>query len=129
VEGTPAELARAFVDGLATKDRDLLVSALDPAIDFRGLTPSYDWRATSPDEVVEVVLGSWFEPQDHVREVLDVRTAPFADRHHLTYRLRVENADGMHLVEQQAYFDAPDGRITRMSIVCSGYRPWEAAEG
>ncbi len=60
-------------------------------------------------------------------EVLEVQTEPMADRHHFHYRLRVENADGEFVVEQQAYFDAPDGLITRMSVVCSGYRPWEGS--
>jgi hypothetical protein len=127
VDGGPAELTRTFLDGLVAKDADALASVLDPAIDFRGLTPSRDWRATSPDEVVEIVLGNWFEPQDHVLEVLDVQTEPIADRHHLRYRLRVENADGEFLVEQQAYYDAPAGRITRMSVVCTGFRPLEGA--
>jgi hypothetical protein len=57
--------------------------------------------------------------------VLDVRTRRVVDRHHLRYRFRVESEGEVFLVEQQGYFDAPDGRITRMSLVCSGYRPWE----
>ncbi len=122
----PAELGKVFVDGIVAKDAAAISSALDPEIDFRGMTPSREWRAITPDGVVEIVLGNWFEPQDHVREVLDVETLAIADRHRLRYRFRVENADGEYFVEQQAYFDAPDGRITRMSAVCSGFRPWEA---
>jgi hypothetical protein len=118
----PTELARIFVGGIVSKDREALTSVLDPEIDFRGLTPSQDWRATSPEEVAEIVFGSWFEPKDHVTEVLDLRAEPFADRHHLWYRLRVESDGEPFVVEQQAFFDAPDGSITRMSIVCSGFR-------
>jgi hypothetical protein len=114
------------VDAIVAKDADAIASALDPAIDFRGMTPSREWRATTPEGVVEIVLGSWFEPQDRVREVLDVETLAIADRHRLRYRFRVESPDGEYFVEQQAYFDALDGRITRMSAVCSGFRPWEA---
>ena len=120
-------LARAFVDGVAAKDRGVLTSVFDPEIDFRGLTPSEEWRATTPEGVAEIVLGSWFEPQDHVQEVLDVRTSRVADRHRLRYRLRVESEGEMFFVEQQGYFDAPAGRITRMSLVCSGFRPWEGS--
>jgi len=122
----PAEPGRTFVDALVAKDRHALVSVLDPQIDFRGLTPNRDWRGTAPDEVVEIGIGNWFEPRDHVREVLEFQTEPIADRHHLRYRLRVSNPDGEYVVEQQAYSDAPDGRIRRMSVVCSGFRPWEA---
>ena len=63
----PLPLVRAFVEGLAAKDRDALTSTLDPKIDFRGLTPSEEWRGTTPEEVAEIVFGSWFEPKDHVR--------------------------------------------------------------
>ena len=93
-------------------------------MDFRGLTPGSEWRAETPDEVIEIVLGSWFEPTDHVREVLDMQTRSAADRSHLLYRFLVENEDGMHVVEQQGYFDAEDGHITKMSLMCAGYRPW-----
>jgi hypothetical protein len=119
------ELARAFVDAIVSKDRAVLTGVLDPAIDFRGLTPNYEWRGTTPDEVAEIVLGNWFEPTDHVREVVAVDVEPFADRHHLHYRFRVENDEGMHVVEQHSFLDAAGGRITRMSVVCSGFRALE----
>jgi hypothetical protein len=125
--GDQLRLVRAFVEGLAEKDRGVLTSVLDPEIDFRGLTPSEEWRATTPDAVAEIVFGSWFEPQDHVQEVLEVRTSRVADRNELRYRLRVESEGEMFFVEQQGYFDAPAGRITRMSLICSGFRPWEAS--
>jgi hypothetical protein len=122
----PEAVGRAFVEALAAKDRAAIDAMFDPNIDFRGLTPGSEWRATDPNGVLEVVFGAWFEPTDHIREILDVRTRRIADRSHLLYRLRVENDDGMHIVEQQGYFDASDGRITHMSLVCSGYRPWPA---
>jgi hypothetical protein len=125
VSDVPARLARTFVDGIAAKDEYAIASVFDQQVDFRGLTPSNEWRATSPSEIVEIVLGSWFEPKDRVREVLEVETVRIADRHQMRYRFRVENPDGAFLVEQHAYFDAPNGAITRMSAVCSGFRPWE----
>jgi hypothetical protein len=122
----PSDVGRAFAEALSSKDREALTSIIDPAVDFRGLTPGREWRATSPDEVAEIVFGSWFEPTDRIVDVLDVRTRDVADRHHVLYRFRVENEDGVSLVEQQGYYDTtPAGRIARMSMVCSGYRPWE----
>ncbi len=118
-----AELGRRFVSALATKDLEGLAGLFDPQVDFRGLTPGDEWRATDPDAVVEIVLGSWFEPADHVREVASVEARPFADRYQLRYRLHVQNDDGMFVVEQQGYYSAEEGRITRMGMVCSGFRP------
>lgn len=120
----PLEVGREFVRALSAKDAVTIASLLDAQIDFRGLTPNHDWRAESPDEVIEILLSSWFEPTDHIREVVDVQIRSVADRNHLLYRLRVENDDGMRYVEQQGYFDAADGRITKMSLLCAGFRPW-----
>ncbi len=120
----PLEVGQAFVRALSVKDAVAIATLLDAHVDFRGLTPGSEWRAESPDEVIEIVLGSWFELTDHIREVLDVQTRSAADRSHLLYRFRVENEDGMNVVEQQGYFDAEDGRITKMSLMCAGYRPW-----
>ena len=125
MDPTAHELARAFVDAIVAKDREGLTSVLDPQVDFRGLTPSYEWRGTTPDEVAEIVFGSWFEPTDHVRRVESVEVEPLADRYHLHYRFRVENGEGMHVVEQHSFLDAEDGHITRMSMMCSGFRPLE----
>lgn len=119
----PDGVALAFVRALVAKDRVALEATLAPDIDFRGLTPNHEWRATDPGEVAEILFGSWFEPHDHVREVLETQTTPVADRHHVRYRFRVESEGETYLVEQQCYFDASDGQITRMSAVCSGFRP------
>jgi hypothetical protein len=116
-------LGRGFVSALSAKDMAGLTALFDPHVDFRGLTPGNEWRATNPEEVAEVVLGSWFEPTDHVREVLKVEARPFADRYQLRYRLHVENDDGMFVAEQQGYYSVEQGRIIRMSVVCSGFRP------
>ncbi|HEY7667987.1 MAG TPA: nuclear transport factor 2 family protein [Actinomycetota bacterium] len=115
-----------FVRAVAAKDLDELKQVLDPAIDFRGLTPSRAWEAGSPDEVAEIVFGSWFEPQDHVLETLAAEDDGVGDRHRLRYRFRVESDGDPYLVEQQGYYDTDGERITRMSIVCSGYRDWPA---
>jgi hypothetical protein len=50
-----------------------------------------------------------------------------ADREHVAYRLRVRNAEGEFLVEQQAYYHVTGGRIDWMRVLCSGYRPAPAA--
>jgi hypothetical protein len=123
------ELGRRFVSALSAKDLEGLASLFDVEIDFRGITPGNEWRATTPDEVVGIVLGSWFEPTDHVRDLVNVEVQPFADRYQLRYRLHVENDEGMFVVEQQGYYSAEEGSITRMGIVCSGFRPTDANAG
>jgi hypothetical protein len=119
------EVGLRFVRALAAKDREALAAVLDPQVEFRGLTPSRSWEASNPPEVVEILLGSWFEPQDHIQETLEAEADLVEGRDRLHYRFRVQNDDGEgFLVEQHGYYDSVDGRITRMSLMCAGFRPW-----
>ena len=113
-----------FARELAIKDRDAMHGLLGENVDFRGLTPMQTWEATTAAEVVDgIFLGHWFDPNDHILELCSVKTARVADREHVAYRLRVRNAEGEFLVEQQAYYRVTGGRIDWMRVICSGYRP------
>jgi hypothetical protein len=91
-------------------------------VDFRAMTPGRIWEADGPDDIL-VALDSWFDAQDVVEGVELIETDSFADRERVGYRLRVRNADGLHLVEQQAYLSEREGRIGWLRVLCSGYRP------
>src|SRR5690348_8411972 len=104
-----------FARALAAKDTAALRAILADPIDFQALTPGRHWQASAPGEVVdEIVLGKWFEPSDDIRDLESVSTSQLPGREHVSYLLRVRNADGDHLVEQQAYYDTDAGRITWM---------------
>lgn len=117
-------LGEQFAESLANKDRSALVGMLADDIDFRAMTPKRVWEAGSPAEIVDdVILGHWFEPSDHIDALESVETAEIGDRSRVGYRLRLHNADGPQLVEQQAYFTESGGRIDWLRIMCSGYQP------
>jgi hypothetical protein len=120
---TVSALGSRFVEALSAKDAQRLAEVLHPEVDFQGLTPKRAWEAHSPDEVVDVVLGHWFEPSRELDELLAAESDAFADREHLRYRLRGHTAEGQFVVEQQAYFSERDGRIGWMRVLCSGLRP------
>jgi len=86
------------------------------------MTPKKIWEAETPEDVV-AALCTWFSDDDHIDGLDVVETDAFADRQRVGYRLRVNNADGEHLVEQQAYLSERDGRIGWLRIMCAGYRP------
>ena len=109
---------------VATKDRTGLLDVLAPELDFRAMTPNRFWEADTARAVVDdVLLGTWFAPTDRIDALDDLQTGTVADRDRVAYRLRVSNDDGTFLVEQQAYFEVTDERITWLRIMCSGYRP------
>lgn len=114
-------LAQRLVDAIAAKDRARLLTLLHPEVDFRGMTPGRVWEASGPQDVVDA-YGSWFDDDDHIEAVERVETDAFADRQRVGYRFRVRNADGVSLVEQQAYLSERNGRIGWLRVLCSGYR-------
>ena len=121
----PISTGAEFAQALAAKDFDRVAASLDPAIDFRGMTPGRTWEADDSGTVVADILERWFEPDDRIDELVSVEEgAPVSDRRHVSYRLRGHNADGPFVVEQQAYYStSDDGHITWMRVLCSGFRP------
>jgi hypothetical protein len=116
-------LGEEFAKALADKDSSRIRGLIHPEIDFRGMTPNYFWEAKDADELITVLLGKWFEDDDHIEALDHLETDSFADRDRVGYRFIVENPDGRFLVEQQAYLEARDGKIGWMRVLCAGYRP------
>lgn len=113
---------RDFVEAIAARDAAALAACLAPNVDFKGLTPGRFWEGGTPAEVVDVVLGHWFEEQDRIVSVAHVEEDDVVDTHRIGYRFDLDLPDGPHTVEQQAYFrQGPEG-ITHLRIVCSGFR-------
>ena len=119
-----ATIGETFVAALAAKDTVGLRKVLDPALDFRAMTPGKFWESSRADEVIdEILLGPWFEPTDTITAVTSLETGVVAHRHRVSYRLAVTNGDGDHVVEQQAYYETDGARITWLRIMCAGFLP------
>jgi hypothetical protein len=122
-DGTPVTPGERFARALAAKDSDALRALMADPIDFQALTPGRHWQASVPGEVVDgIVLGRWFDPGADIRGLEYLSQNRLPGREHVSYLLRVRNAGGDHLVEQQAYYNSEDGRITWMRVLCSGYQ-------
>jgi hypothetical protein len=115
-------LGEDFARAVAAKDHDRVRTLLHPELDFRAMTPQRIWEADSNEDVISA-LCFWFDDGDKIEGLDAVQTDAFADRERVGYRLRVTNADGEHVVEQQAYLSERDGQIGWLRIMCSGYRP------
>jgi hypothetical protein len=116
-------LGTDFARALAAKDPVAIRELIHPEIDFRALTPNRTWEASDRDELISILLESWFEADDEIETLESVETDTLADRERVGYRFSVTNPDGRHLVEQQAYLEDRDGKIAWMRVVCSGFRP------
>ncbi len=88
---------------MASRAKQLDDAALADPVDFQALTPRRHWQAAAPGVVVgDVILGAWFGPADDIEAVLALHTGGLPARERVSYRLRVRNPAGVHVVEQQA---------------------------
>ncbi len=118
-------VAGAFLEGLAGQDFDRLASTLDDNATLSALVPLGLREAHGPDEI-RATFARWFGDTDDY-DVVEAVVGEVGSRLHLRWRMRLRAArlgDGWFVVEQQVYADTTtDGRITRMSLLCSGYCP------
>lgn len=121
VTATPA--GERFARAIAAKDVPALLDVLAPDVDFRAMTPGRVWEAASAQEIVDdVILGHWFDSSDDIDHIESIESEPVAARARVIYRFRVTNPDGAFLVEQSAYYEVNDDRITWLRVLCAGYQ-------
>ncbi len=117
-------LGRRFAHALAEKDTDQLHELIASDVDFRGLTPMKFWEAQDHDELIDIMLGTWFAPDEHIDAILDLNeNDSVEDTAHVSYRFAVTTPDGTFTAEQQAYYRVADEKIAFLRVLCSGFRP------
>lgn len=117
--------AGLLLESLAAQDFDRLRSSLEPDVRMRALVPPGLRVLEGQDQVAQRFAG-WFGDTQEFQAV-DASLGDVAGRIHLSWRIRLRAerlGPGWWLVEQQAYADCSDGgRLRRIDLVCSGYRP------
>lgn len=116
--------ADAFLEGLAAQDFAQLGGALAADACLRALLPSGLWEWAGA-EVIGHRFARWFGDTEDF-EVVEAAVGDVGGRLHLHWqvRLRAERLGaGWFTVEQQVYADADGGRIARLDLLCTGYRP------
>jgi hypothetical protein len=115
----------AFLDGLAAQDFAELGGALAAGARLRALLPS-GLREQVGADVIADQFACWFGDTEDF-ELIEATVGEVGGRLHLHWRLRLRAerlGSGWFTVEQQAYADADEsGRIARLDLLCTGYRP------
>ncbi|MGH3268028.1 MAG: hypothetical protein ACRDN1_03005 [Trebonia sp.] len=123
-------LAGVFLQGLADQDFAALGGALAADARLRALLPK-GLREWTGGEEIAGQFALWFGDTVDF-ELVEATLGEVGGRLQLRWRLRLRAerlGAGWFTVEQQAYADAgDDGRIARLDLVCTGYRP-EAGDG
>ncbi|MGA8364391.1 MAG: hypothetical protein WB709_07705 [Solirubrobacteraceae bacterium] len=125
----PASVTAEFVDAILARDFARARVLLDPAIDFRAMTPKRVWEAEGPGDVEEV-LRAWFEhPERDVERVEPTEPTTVEDTQRVGWRVYGSDTDGPFVYEQQAYLREQDGQVVWLRVMCSGPRPAGRAQG
>jgi len=117
---TAEVLSRNFIEALARQDFAALAASFSAEARFRALVPRGLREASGGVEASSYFQG-WFGAAERI-EVVDSSVKRMVDRYHLAWRLRVHDAQGQRLVEQQAYVTERDGQFVVFDLLCSGFR-------
>lgn len=113
-------VGQRFLTAFAERDFATVQACFDREAKFRALIPPGVCEAADAAGATSH-LHEWFGGADHF-EIVSSALDPVVDRLHIGYRLRVHDADGWQIFEQQAYCDVRDGKIAAMDLLCSGPR-------
>jgi hypothetical protein len=117
-------LGNSFGAALAAKNAAALRAMFADTVDFRAMTPNHTWEGQTPTAVIDdVVLGTWFRSSDSMELIDAIATGVVGQRHGFIYRLQGTNGDGGFVIEQHAYAEVAQGKITWMRVLCSGFQP------
>lgn len=119
--GTPG---RRLATAVADHDEATLLTLFAPDVSFKGLTPGRVWEADDAAGAVGIILGNWFEPHDHIDEIVTLEDGDVvADTSQVTYRFVMSTPDGPRTAEQHVYYRTEGDQITYARVLCSGFRP------
>jgi len=117
--------AGSFVAGLAAQDFAQLRGGLAAGACLRALLPSGLWEWAGAEAIAHR-FARWFGDTEDF-EFIEGAVGEVGGRLHLHWKLRLRArrlGPGWFTVEQHAYADTDEsGRITRLDLLCTGYRP------
>jgi hypothetical protein len=117
--------ADALLGGLAAQDFARVGGAFSVDAKLRALLPAR-LRECAGADVIAQQFACWFGETDDF-ELVEATADEVGGRLHMRWRLRLRAerlGAGWFTVEQHAYADTgDDGRISRLDLLCTGYRP------
>ena len=113
-------IGRLFIAALARQAWQELAACLGDTVRLRALIPG-GLRTAEDRASAANYFQKWFGDADQlVLLASDVQL--MHDRLYISYRFRAHE-DQWYIVEQQAYCVVQNGRIQKIDLLCSGFRP------
>lgn len=121
-EGGMASVAEIFLEALAVQDFSRVASVFSDDVHLRALLPGglHEWEGRAK---LEATFARWFGDTEAF-EVVDTEVGVIGPRLCLRWRVRLQAerlGPGWWVVEQEAFGDFDEGRLSGLSLLCSGY--------
>jgi hypothetical protein len=115
-------IGKSFIDCLSDQNFDDLVQLFSGDIFFRALIPSSIVTLNDSYKTADK-LKSWFyneEPEKY--EIVESSSKVLVDCLHINYTIFLTYKGNPYNVEQQLYCEIDGDRISKLSLICSGFR-------
>ncbi len=124
-----AAVAETFFEALAAQDFALVASVFTDDVHLRALLPGgfHEWEGPAK---LEAAFTRWFGNTEAF-ELVDTEAVVIGSCLSLRWRARLQAeriGPGWRVVEQEAYAVVDQDRLSRLSLVCTGYLA-EPADG
>ncbi len=113
-------VGQRFLTAFADRDFARVQAYFHSEATFRALIPPGVCEAADAAGATRH-LREWFGSADRF-EILSSELGTVVDRLRIAYQLRLHDADGWQIFEQQVYCEVRDGKIAAMDLLCSGRR-------
>jgi hypothetical protein len=120
----PRHVAAALLTALTHRDFDTIEGLFSPDVRFRALVPTGVKEAHDSAGAV-AYLRAWFGGSQFF-DVVDSGVEEVGRRRRVWYRFRLDRDGRRCVIDQEGFCDVTEGRVSDLSLVCSGFRPLDA---
>ena len=114
-------IATRLVAAVAAQDQGALTDCFARDADLRALTPR-GLRERSSGAEAAALITAWFADSTEL-DLVESALEEVADKLHVSYRFEGVELGEPYVVEQHLFCVVADGKIERVDLLCSGFRP------
>ena len=115
------DIGADVVAAVAARDHVALSQLFAPEVRLRALIPPGPVERNGAEESA-TLIGSWFADAE-IFGLVGSEVSTVADRLHVRYQFVGTEEGDDFIVEQQMYAQVEGGKLTDVTLLCSGFRP------
>jgi ketosteroid isomerase-like protein len=110
-----------LVAGIEARDASAIGACFADDVTFRALIPPGLREREGATDAAALIAG-WFADSTELR-LIERSVEEISDKLHVSYRLEGIEEGAPYVVEQHLYATCDGGKISKVDLLCSGFRP------